>query len=1294
MLRDRSGRSFPRTNRAERVALVLALCALVAGSYAALPSTAFATAPTSAGGTATHSAPTPLRSSPTIRTATPPTPATSWITPHVAFRAPGPHPQSWGGATPPGALHPEVPRSASGWWGGNQSFLNRRCAGVWPSSPSGQSEYAGGCYGHDEPGIDPYSNLSGSGGNVTWQVQLPVDRSQTQNQSDLYVAIWFGMTLTDPYAWMDQCFLELQFYPDSSFSFGSGTVQGQWAAAAVAWQIEASTGFENPCYYAPLTVVGQPASYFQMTQGDSINVTMTGWVGDPTGENISIEDTSSGQSADLNLYNSTGHYPLDPAYTTDEWPNSLWWTPGGETPISFAFETGHSANSVIPENNTFGGCSPGAPPPTSWNGAVPCPSYDPGSWANDTLLPWQISAPTFFNSTDRQTATQVGFSQDLGGLAFIDGTNDFGSFDWTCLGHETSAYCSYPWYSYSCSTHAFNFGATDYPTTSDDFGKMLQYKTNFTENAAGLGYYPLTNNSVPSCGATSTVTVGTSGTGNGTVEFLTGSITNSLRAFPGVSAGNYSIFARPSAGSTFDHWALSGAATVASATDPYSTLEVTGTSTVTAVFDPTGTVGGLGSNVTFSSSTPGASFSLTPGLSASGFGYGAQEGTIEVANGTTLPLAPGLYSIAGQPPPGANFTGWAATAGVRLSTPTLPDSILDVAVGGTSTVTATFVTTTATATLLIFSSDPSDVVTFDGTNYTGGTSFASVSVGTYQLNYTGAPGARFSTWGSGGSALMTNFSASTWITLETGTSEVIAYDYAWQSVTLNDSGGHGTIAWNTNGNASATAVTSGTTIVQNVSESGSPAVYGLIAVPNAGWAFSNWSVSNGSVVNISSRTSYSTDAAFNTSGVTAVTITANYVAGGFVNGSLVVYPSGAGSITLGFSTNHLTGGNGTVPNATFDVIQFPNAGYVAKGLTVTNGTVTLLQGSTPVTRPWVPFVWLVTVFGPSSALNATFAPLLHPVTFVAEPPTGSPRATLNGTSLGVGDTVWLPNGTYSLSATLGAGVTFLNWTTSWSDLVVTAPASLTTTVHVTGPGTVYALARVGVPSVLVSTTVAPASAALAPGANASFHVLIGCLGNVTCPAGTTYVWSLSDATVGTLNSTTTASVTFTAGAVYSSTYLFANATLNGTSVLSAAVPISVVPALTGVFVNNGTTASIYAGQSVPLAARLTCTDALPCPGGATFTWNGGSAALGSVSPTSGSSTTYLSLPDVHGTAMVSLLATLNGANATAVSDVAIALPLLTSVTVAPTSVTTKVAADTNFTATPGCTAGLPCPAGT
>ncbi|MCI4349892.1 MAG: hypothetical protein L3K15_00010 [Thermoplasmata archaeon] len=117
------------------------------------------------------------------------------------FQLPGPHPSAWGpSGVPPGAQFlrsgsPMAPHHASP--AGTQSSANwdnRFCAGLWPGFSEvadhyPQGAYAPDCYGHDEPGIQFYSNLPGSGGNVSWNITLPIDRSPTLNQSNLYSAM-------------------------------------------------------------------------------------------------------------------------------------------------------------------------------------------------------------------------------------------------------------------------------------------------------------------------------------------------------------------------------------------------------------------------------------------------------------------------------------------------------------------------------------------------------------------------------------------------------------------------------------------------------------------------------------------------------------------------------------------------------------------------------------------------------------------------------------------------------------------------------------------------------------------------------------------------------------------------------------------------------------------------------------------------------------------------------------------------------------------------------------------------
>ena len=147
MTANASGRPARPKDRALPAALILLVCAVVVGSYASLPTVAGVTSPVASPSAAITSpagtTATPVGVGPTV---VPPTlassiAATPWTTPKVTFDAPGPHLASWGGPAPPGAPTPEIPHASSGggWWGGNESGLNTRCAGIWPST-GGQSQ--------------------------------------------------------------------------------------------------------------------------------------------------------------------------------------------------------------------------------------------------------------------------------------------------------------------------------------------------------------------------------------------------------------------------------------------------------------------------------------------------------------------------------------------------------------------------------------------------------------------------------------------------------------------------------------------------------------------------------------------------------------------------------------------------------------------------------------------------------------------------------------------------------------------------------------------------------------------------------------------------------------------------------------------------------------------------------------------------------------------------------------------------------------------------------------------------
>jgi hypothetical protein len=970
------------------------------------------------------------------------------------------------------------PNSGGGWGNGGagnstaSGWDNRFCAGVWPGFPSAsgspQGTYASECYGHDEPGIDFYSTLPGSGGNVSWNVTLPTDRSPTLNQSNLYSAIWFGMTLSDPAAWMDQCFLELQFYPDQTFYnpgplFPNDTVNGAWIGAAVAWQIQASTGFENPCFYEPLYLNGHPGpAFLNMTQGDNILVTMAGSTTSTTGEKLVIHDQTNGQSSTIVLYNSTGGFPLNPSYTANDYENGLQWTPGGEYPVVFAFETGHAGNPDWPSNNSYGGCSPGAQS-TPGDPAAPCPSYDPGSWANDTATSWKIQVPMFFNLQRSTQAAQVAFTQDFGGIDLdsqIGGTG--------CADAAGSAWCSYPWYSYSCASQAFEFGATDYATFSSDFGKYNEYAQQPQENALGFSFYPPTNFSVPTCADPSyTVTVSSSGTGAGAAFFLSHAYSASA-AVPGVGPGTYSLNAINSGGGKFDHWVTTGLVSVAIKTSAYTSLTVTGSGTVSAVFSTTART----TKLTFLD-LPSGTIGLDPSLTFSGplTGDGNPVGTF--VNGGTHSLSPGIYSVQAYPSAGYVFSSWSTSVGLTAASTSMPYTWL--VVTGTSTTGSL----TAHYTKSGSSSEPVDLdvfgngsVTFLGHTVAGsattiGTGFFHPSVGTYPISGTAGSGANTVQWFYGAAAVMTNFSASSEVTLEAGPTQIDAVFSELAPVTLSDSPTTGGAITFVPPFGPSAARSSGST------ETLSPGTYTVVADPFTGMDFSGWSVSGGATV------AAPTDLVTNVTVVSAATVTASYtIASKTVGVKFVPTPSGEGSVQLdGMSQYATSTTNATVSLGLHTVSAIPAPGFLFSHWT--GGSKVLLLGASTATDQ------LINVTGTGSSLTATFTPGTYPFTFVAiQGPGSNITVKVNGVILHSGDTEYLPSGHYS-APFAGGGIGFNGGWTATSNITFTNRSTTTSSFVVAGSGTLYLIlvsnaSRGGAPMLPIATELAASAPSGSP----------------------------------------------------------------------------------------------------------------------------------------------------------------------------------------------------------------------
>ena len=975
------------------------------------------------------------------------------------FRFSEPHPSVWGASgRPPGERVPygtplgspldTSPDSASE---NSTVFSSGHCAGLYPEG--GPSTYYDKCVGHDEPGIQFYSSVPGSGGNVTWNVTLPIDTGPSRNQSNLYVAVWFGMTLTDPLAWLDQCFLELQFYPDSLWS---GPASGRWIAAAVAWQIEASTGYEDPCYYAPLALQGGPvSSYLNMTGGDRLTVSMTGWAGDPLGEAISVVDRTTGNSSNLNLYDPYGNFPLDPAYSTNTWENGLQWTPGGEFPVVFAFETGHGRNPNYPSNSTSNYCVPGRPPATAANPYVPCPSYDPASWVNDSLQPWRIGVPEFRSSQGPVAPVQVGFGQDFGGIN-LDAAYS------SCAGNEGSTYCSYPWYSYSCSTHTFQFGATDYLGMTNDFGKYRQYAATSETDDLGFGYYAPTNFSLPACGApTASLLISSSG-GPGTGVYFLSKLFPSSGLLSNLSLGAYSVHAIGAPGARFTGWTTSGNVSVDLTSSAWTTVWVNGSGGLTAAFGSAPAT----TRVTFDDSIATGSVAVLPD-----FLEGPSGGALAtIANGGSLSLAPQIYSILAYPPPGYNFTGWTVSGpGAVVAAAGFPDSWFVVTgVSASVTVTAGY-GASSTRSHLSVSTYGNGTVTVAGT--TAASFTKNLSVGTYRIGSTPQPGWTFSYWYAGGIDALADHAPSSNLSLENGTSYLEAVFVELPAtvhvLTVPAAGGRVSFGPPTGyGNNSKIQLSIGYWTVYAVSYPG----YRF-----TGWAvnrsLSGWAESPGEPVSTLDLNA-------------SVDLRATFAVGSAAGVGFRVTPSSAGSIDFNFVTYTNGGKNTSAASGGAYPVEFVAApGY----------HLASYSNSGPITFDGVELA----ITGPNGLLSVTFAPdtpVPYAVTFVTDVPTGL-SALLNGTLVTQGETVWLVPGVYNLSIVAAGLVTFTGWTSAGS-ITPTRVDRANTSVSVTGGGSVYAL---GVPFLVGNVSVTPAVADV--GTRVVLHAI------ASGPGGVNVTWS-------------------------------------------------------------------------------------------------------------------------------------------------------------------------------------------
>jgi hypothetical protein len=320
--------------------------------------------------------------------------------------------------------------------------------------------YSAGCSGHDEPELDPLSNLAGSAQDLTWTFQLP-GNGKHFDVNAVGPTFWFGGPVTDPDSLFGQAFLELQFYPNSVVtncnSNGGSVVKqvtGAYSACSPVWSV--TTTGQKPTYHEPaafnamLTRNGTGQALV-MHQRDRVSVhffvtpAKDGW-------HIAVSDLTTGQSGTIVLNSASG--PLMPAYSVQRVGNSLEWGVVHDAPASFVWEIGHTSQFTSPASAFC------------WPGESNCYSYDAPAWA-DQAPPIKIRSVTFKNG-----AKPTGWAvvSDYGGKAEVTDATETGS---TCPAYG-GPFCIYPWFSQN-TDGSFSYGV-DRATTASDFGKADQFQ--------------------------------------------------------------------------------------------------------------------------------------------------------------------------------------------------------------------------------------------------------------------------------------------------------------------------------------------------------------------------------------------------------------------------------------------------------------------------------------------------------------------------------------------------------------------------------------------------------------------------------------------------------------------------------------------------------------------------------------------------------------------------------------------------------------------------------------------------
>lgn len=314
-------------------------------------------------------------------------------------------------------------------------------------------KYAPGCFGHDEPELDPVSSATGSAQNLTWTAVLPKDGHSGFQMINMGPAFWFGAAVSDPNSLFGQAFEELQFYPDSLLpsngctsdgGFNPSNVANDYTVCSPVWGVEHN--FELAVFNGEL-YQGNTQNALVMHGGDTITVHYY-TTSAKDGFHITVTDVTTGQSGTIILSSPTDG-PLMPAYSQNLTSNFLQWGVVAATPLSFSWEIGHT-NIYSP--------SAGA---TCYPGQTGCYSYNVSQgWGK--VIPMQIKGVTYGDGSQPQSWA-VDDSQ--GGVAEVKAHCSTG------LGR---GYCTFPWYTYNSKAGTVVFG-TNYRGTQYAYSRANQF---------------------------------------------------------------------------------------------------------------------------------------------------------------------------------------------------------------------------------------------------------------------------------------------------------------------------------------------------------------------------------------------------------------------------------------------------------------------------------------------------------------------------------------------------------------------------------------------------------------------------------------------------------------------------------------------------------------------------------------------------------------------------------------------------------------------------------------------------